>query len=206
MPPPLITVRRPSQTCQELEQHCLQGDSYPKCTDLPSCQPTTTNPTSTNDQAESSALTCFCGYYSEKAEEHRQTNVGRGRKVGRCPNVDFNSFTSKDTQCVLHILRNLLQIGRCKFCRSKAKYLPGQGSLDAVSSRLLLFRNLKLLYFSSLNQPQGKKKLHFIQSRHLIKSFTEAQSCLNQVQARKNGSFGCTGFSGGEVRPRKQTH
>ena len=96
MPPPLITVRRPSQTCQQLEQHCLQGDSYPKCTDLPS-QPTTTIPTSTNDQAESSALTCFCGYYSEKVEEHRQTNVGRGRKVGQCPNVDFNSFTSKDT-------------------------------------------------------------------------------------------------------------
>ena len=138
MPPPLITVRRPSQTCQQLEQHCLQGDSYPKCTDLPSCQPTTTNPTSTNDQAESSALTCFCGYYSEKAEEHRQTNVGRGRKVGQCPNVDFNSFKSKKR------FLKPFQIGRCKFCRSKAKYLPGQGSLDAVSSRLLLLRILKL--------------------------------------------------------------
>ena len=148
MPPPLITVRRPSQTCQQLEQHCLQGDSYPKCTDLPSCQPTTTIPTSTNDQAESSALTCFCGYYSEKAEEHRQTSMGRGRKVGQCLNVDFNSFKSKDTHA-----EKLFQIGRCKFCRSKAKYLPGQGSLDAVSSRLSLFRNLKLLDFHTLNQP-----------------------------------------------------
>ena len=153
MPPPLITVRRPSQTCQQLEQHCLQGDSYPKCTDLP-CQPTTTIPTSTNDQVESSALTCFCGYYSEKAEEHRQTNVGRGRKVGQCPNVDFNHFKSEDTHPEM---RNLFQIGRCKFCRSKAKYLPGQGSLDAVSSRLLLFRNPKLLDFHTLNQPQGTK-------------------------------------------------
>ena len=33
------------------------------------------------------------------------------------------------------------KVRRCKFCRSKAKYLPGQRSLDAVSAKL--FRRKK---------------------------------------------------------------
>ena len=33
------------------------------------------------------------------------------------------------------------KVRRCKFCRSKAKYLPGQRSLDAVSAKI--FRRKK---------------------------------------------------------------
>jgi len=110
--PPTITLRRPSQTCQQIQaasqSNCIQADEiFPKCTDLQETfQPTSTTTTAVGQQ-ESSALICFCGFYSEKHQEPHQASLGRGRKMGRC-----------------------------KFCRSKAKYLPGQGSLDAMSSRI----------------------------------------------------------------------
>merc|ERR1719266_1611756 len=129
--PPTITLRRPSQTCQQIQasQSCLQSDDiYPKCTDLPAaCQPTaTTTTTAGGDQHhETSSLICFCGFYSEKAHHPHQASLGRGRKMGRC-----------------------------KFCRSKAKYLPGQGSLDAMSSRI----------FRRRGQEPGKKQANNVRA------------------------------------------
>ena len=137
-PPPTITLRRPSQTCQEIQASqtsCLQTDDiFPKCTDLQQAsQPTTTTTTTAGgEQQESSALICFCGFYSEKPHEPHQASLGRGRKVG------FNSYPGKTLSWKTFsdlFIGKLFQMGRCKFCRSKAKYLPGQGSLDAMSSR-----------------------------------------------------------------------
>ena len=44
-------------------------------------------------------------------------------------------------------------MGRCKLCRSKAKYLPGQGSLDAVSSRIFRRRGPESLQRAASAEP-----------------------------------------------------
>jgi len=163
--PPTITLRRPSQTCLPIEHGlkcsdplyqaslCLEvalppSDSPMYVAVTPPSSPLTRPVSSTNmgpgghpqqgaggtglllqgaasaglfsppDQSsqqevqeQEAARTCFCGYFIEK------------------PAVDAASTGA------------VRKVRRCKFCRSKAKYLPGQRSLDAVSAKI--FRRKK---------------------------------------------------------------
>jgi len=160
--PPTITLRRPSQTC-------LPVDHGLKCSDplfqaslslevalpplsqyspLPGTAPPPTSPLSrpvsshqspehltmaTEDQeldsrrdnqglginkdSDEAARTCFCGYFIEK-QTPAHTTTSTSPSMGA-----------------------IKKVRRCKFCRSKAKYLPGQRSLDAVSAKI--FRRKK---------------------------------------------------------------
>jgi len=151
--PPTITLRRPSQTCLPVDHGlkcsdplyqaslCLEvalppldkqpmyvpgsGPAPPPSSPLSRPVSTTSQPAhpdhSPGDQSsqhrvereEEAARTCFCGYFIEKQAALETTpSTGAIKKVRRC-----------------------------KFCRSKAKYLPGQRSLDAVSAKI--FRRKK---------------------------------------------------------------
>lgn len=150
--PPTITLRRPSQTCLPVDHGLKCSDPlYQASLSLevalppldapmyvgvagpapppssPLSRPLSANSqgvaqpsSSPGDQAaqpgaepdEEAARTCFCGFFIEKPAQETMPNMGAIKKVRRC-----------------------------KFCRSKAKYLPGQRSLDAVSAKI--FRRKK---------------------------------------------------------------
>ena len=62
--------------------------------------------------------------------------------VVKCQSSCSNFQKPSHSDDVLSVASGAIRkVKRCKFCRSKAKYLPGQRSLDAVSAKL--FRRKK---------------------------------------------------------------